>query len=620
MLHYLPRLPRAVRSVLLSTLATLLVVVACQQPSQPPQRANRIHSVVVFVTDGLRPTAVNATDTPTLEAMRQQGINFVNSHSLFPTFTTANASAIATGHYLGDTGDFSNTINVGFPVKSANSSPVPFLENNAVIRQINAKFGQNFLNEQSLLAVARDAGLSTAAVGKVGPTLIQDVTQQTGAATLIVDDATGSETEVPLSADFKTLLQQNNLPLAAPSRGANGKPGNSTTPGAKMPNTEQQQYFADVTTKVILPLFKQRQKPFVLVYWSRDPDGTQHNQGDSLNSLTPGIDGPTAKAARQNMDKNLAQIRTALKELGLEATTNLFVTADHGFSTISKQSKLSYAASLPYPDVPRGFLPPGFLAIDLAQGLQQSLTDPDKQNAAVDPKRGKFTKNGLLGQTKTKPPTVVVAANGGSDLIYLPEAANRKALAAKIVAFLVQQDYVSGLFVNDTLGQPPGTLPFSAINLRGAARTPTPAIVVNFKSFDTGCGTPTACGAVVSDTPLQQGQGMHGSFSRADTFNLMTAIGPDFKQGFVDQAPVGNADVPLTLANLLHLKFSTKGKLVGRVLTEALVNGPATVAAKSEVRQSKPAANGLQTLLKYQTVGRTRYFDVAGFKGRTLGL
>ena len=38
------------------------------------------------------------------------------------TFTTANASAFATGHQLGDTGDFSNTIYVGRPVASANNS------------------------------------------------------------------------------------------------------------------------------------------------------------------------------------------------------------------------------------------------------------------------------------------------------------------------------------------------------------------------------------------------------------------------------------------------------------------------------------------------------------------
>ncbi|WP_243458317.1 alkaline phosphatase family protein [Nostoc sp. UIC 10630] len=85
-------------------------------------------SVIIFITDGLRPSKVNDDETPNLHEIRQQGLSFVNSHSLFPTFTTANASAIATGHYLGDTGNFSNTINVGFSVKSASNNPVLFLE------------------------------------------------------------------------------------------------------------------------------------------------------------------------------------------------------------------------------------------------------------------------------------------------------------------------------------------------------------------------------------------------------------------------------------------------------------------------------------------------------------
>ena len=44
-----------------------------------------------------------------------------------------------------------------------------------------------------------------------------------------------------------------------------------------MANVEQQRYFADATTKAILPMFKAAGKPFVLVFWSRDPDGTQHD-------------------------------------------------------------------------------------------------------------------------------------------------------------------------------------------------------------------------------------------------------------------------------------------------------------------------------------------------------
>ena len=79
----------------------------------------------------------------------------------------------------------------------------------------------------------------------------------------------------------------------------------------------QQDYFAAVTTSVVLPLFKERDKPFVLVFWSRDPDGTQHNQGDSLNALVPGINGPTSLAAIRNADDDLARIRAALIELGL---------------------------------------------------------------------------------------------------------------------------------------------------------------------------------------------------------------------------------------------------------------------------------------------------------------
>ncbi|NEQ28781.1 MAG: alkaline phosphatase family protein, partial [Microcoleus sp. SIO2G3] len=71
------------------------------------------------IADGLRPTSINTTDTPSMNEIRERGVKFSNSHSLFPTFTTANASAIATGHYLGDTGDFSNTIQVSAPVKSA---------------------------------------------------------------------------------------------------------------------------------------------------------------------------------------------------------------------------------------------------------------------------------------------------------------------------------------------------------------------------------------------------------------------------------------------------------------------------------------------------------------------
>src|SRR5262249_14460707 len=151
---------------------------------------------------------------------------------------------------------------------------------------------------------------------------------------------------VLLSEEVKDALTKANLALAAPSRGDNGKAGDAKTPGTTVANVAQQAYFTDVATKVVLPMFKARNKPFVLVFWSRDPDGSQHNTGDSLNTVTPGINGPTSMAAIKNADDNLAQLRKTLDELGLAASTNIIVSADHGFSTISKESKTSPAAKI----------------------------------------------------------------------------------------------------------------------------------------------------------------------------------------------------------------------------------------------------------------------------------
>jgi hypothetical protein len=211
----------------------------------------------------------------------------------------------------------------------------------------------------------------------------------------------------------------------------------------------------------------------------------------------------------------------------------------------------------------------------------------------------------------------VVAANGGSDLIYLPNP--DKLMAARIVQILSAQDYTSGIFVDARLGTIAGTLPLSAVALEGSAQTPMPAIVVNFRSFSVGCTDPTTCGVEVADTVLQQGQGMHGSFSRADTRNVMAAAGPDFRSGYDDTAPVSTADLGKTIAVLLGLKMKDKGKLTGRVLTEASVNG-APISAKAGVLKSAPDDFGHTTELKYQTIGSTRYFDAAGYHGRTLGL
>jgi hypothetical protein len=108
---------------------------------------------------------------------------------------------------------------------------------------------------------------------------------------------------------------------------------------------------------------------------------------------------------------------------------------------------------------------------------------------------------------------------------------------------------------------------------------------------------------------------MHGSFSRGDTMNFMAAVGPDFKAGYVDALPVSNADVGMTIAQLLDLHAAAVGGLTGRVLSEALPNGIVSKFADGTI-SSKPGPNSLQTVVKFQRVLSQRYFDVPGFPGR----
>ena len=131
--------------------------------------AARPHNVVPFVADGLRFRIVDDHTAPILAALAREGVSLRNSHALFPTFTTANASSMATGHMLGDTGDFSNTIYAGFEVPGAANSQTPFLENDAILGDIDRHFSGNYLNEATILKLARDKGYSTASIGKIGP-------------------------------------------------------------------------------------------------------------------------------------------------------------------------------------------------------------------------------------------------------------------------------------------------------------------------------------------------------------------------------------------------------------------------------------------------------------------
>ena len=217
-----------------------------------------------------------------MAAIRDKGVNFANPHSLFPTFTMANASAMATGHYLGDTGDFSNTIYAGFPsgmppaASRRSSKTTRCWATSTSISPATSRRGRPSCCRRA------HQGFTTAAIGKLGPTLIFDHTDRTRRAHHHRRRRDRHAAGVPLSQDMQDALTAAGLPLPRRRAATTARPATAKKPGTTVANVEQQKYFADVATKVVLPMFKARNKPFVLVFWSRDPDGTQHNQGDSL--------------------------------------------------------------------------------------------------------------------------------------------------------------------------------------------------------------------------------------------------------------------------------------------------------------------------------------------------
>jgi arylsulfatase A-like enzyme len=457
--------------------------------------------------------------------------------------------------------------------------------------------------------------------------------------TIILESDTGGDAGVPLNERTIALLKAAGLAPAPPPR--DQPEGTNETPGTTSANVEHQQWFADVMTKAILPEFAKGPEPFIVVFWSGDPDQTQHAQGDSLNRLTPGINGATSRSAVQNADRNLKQILDYLDaHPELRSNTNVFVTSDHGFSTVSRReidaagrATSSYSATLRYrdesgrQDVNTGHLPPGFLAIDLAHHLGLPVYDPElqveeggtKRYMSVDPTipqagnevRQRLSSGAALigGTGRIRRPTdarVVIAQTS----VYVPSV--DRGLVHRIVRFLAAQDYVGGLFLNDRFGQMPGALRMSDVGLFGTATTPKPAVVINFKSFSLDAKNPHMSGVIVGGI-RQHGQGDHGSLARANTFNNMAAIGPDFKRRYVVQAPVSNADVQPTLAHVMKMKLPSLGRLRGRVITEALVGGPPTTRSTRSVARSRASEAGLSTVLMYQVADDRIYLDEACF-------
>jgi hypothetical protein len=219
---------------------------------------------------------------------------------------------------------------------------------------------------------------------------------------------------------------------------------------------------------------------------------------------------------------------------------------------------------------------------------------------------------------------IVVAVNGGSDYLYVPD--RDPAMVRKAVRILQARSEIGAIFVDDRYRDLPGTLPLSAIRARNAAQR-NPDVIVSY-DFDEDAAVHGARGIEYAGGLLGTSyRGMHGSFSPRDVHNTFLAAGPDFREGFKDQLPTGNVDVAPTVAAILGIDLPDAE---GRPVLEALRGSasPADYQVAAEVLRPESEANGLAVQLPTDPAGKdvdaakTRYtFELRtkrlGYRGKT---
>jgi hypothetical protein len=447
----------------------------------------------------------------------------------------------------------------------------------------------------TMLQAAQAKGLTTAAVGKFGAAFIQDYNR----GGIILDE----DAAIPLS--FAKELQQAGYPLPRNSgnayeAGALTLANNNGDPTAPIPIQRLKDgqtanpldrtgalsrrgfnYLTNVFVDYILP----NKKPDLTIFWSKEPDATNHAYGPgTFNSID---------ATRMN-DEILGRVMEKIRQLGWEQSTDIIITQDHNHSTVSGD-----VGHFPLRDIidgdagsrdPHGYSVSGFVRtaelltrdglkaydgagcreIPILSGVLFDGTRlyplKEDEHGSVCRKGQNYTSPSYLVPKPVPAGAIVVAANAGSDYLFVPDG-NPDVVKAAAVSLQSRVQF-GAIFVSDKYGEIAGTLPMSLIGTeyKGAGRAPD--IIVSF-SYDENVAVAGKSGISYASSVNRRGD--HGSFSPTDTLISLMARGPDFKSGLYDTLPTANVDIAPTVARILKFRMPD---VQGRVLEEALKRGP----------------------------------------------
>jgi arylsulfatase A-like enzyme len=289
-----------VTQALVSALLAWAMLSGIVQGANSDGRGKAEH-VVVVVWDGLRPDMVTETDTPTLYKLSKEGVFFANHHSVYPTSTEVNGTAIATGAYPSRSGIIANKeyrpeINLLQAVAT---------EGIGTVQEGDKLTGGKYLGVETVAEIVDAAGCRAAIAGTKPVALLHN---RMGAET-------GADSRKSATVFYGNAIPETVLDSIIKAQG--------TFPATvTFPNTA-----ADVwTTKALTEVLWADEVPKYTLLWLSDPDYSQHNSA---------LGSPTGLASLKSSDDNLAALLAALDAKGVKGMTDVFIVSDHGFSTIS---------------------------------------------------------------------------------------------------------------------------------------------------------------------------------------------------------------------------------------------------------------------------------------------
>jgi len=259
--------------------------------------------IIVFVVDGLRPDAITAENTPTLFRLKTEGVEFTNSHAVFPTVTRVNAAALGTGTQPGTNG---------------------ILGNQMYVSAVDPRRAFDTGDYRNLLALDRATGGRLVLVG----TLAERLAAQGLRLAAVSSGSTGSAllTNPRAVAGVGVLINGYFDPGRVVAWPAHVSEAVLAKFGPAPAKTGGDRYDAAVTwtQRVLREYVVPELQPTVVINWLTEPDHSQHHLG---------VGAPSTREALRNDDREIERVLATLDDLGLTGSTDVFVVSDHGFTT-----------------------------------------------------------------------------------------------------------------------------------------------------------------------------------------------------------------------------------------------------------------------------------------------